>query len=77
MEKLRVGVIGAGRIAEGSHLPCLTRFRDVEVVLCDVAAERLGQVSRQFGIGTTYGDYREMLATAGLDAAFVLDALFG
>lgn len=72
MEKLRVGVIGTGRIAEGSHLPCLSRFRDVELVLCDPVAARLAQVSAQFGIETTYGDYREMLATAKLDAAFVL-----
>src|SRR3954447_13145003 len=72
MEKLRVGVIGTGRIAEGSHLPCLSRFRDVELVLCDVATERLEQVGRQFGIRTTYTDYREMVAKAGLDAVFVL-----
>jgi predicted dehydrogenase len=72
MDKLRVGVIGTGRIAEGSHLPCLARFRDVELVLCDVATERLEQASRQFGIRTTYTNYREMVATAKLDAVFVL-----
>jgi virulence factor len=72
MPKLRVGVIGAGRIAEGSHLPCLTRFDDIELVLCDAAPERLAEVSRQFGLQATTTDYHELLATGRLDAAFVL-----
>ena len=72
MPKLRVGVIGAGRIAEGSHLPCLTRFADVELVLCESAPERLAAVSQQFGIGATSADYHELLAPGRLDAVFVL-----
>jgi predicted dehydrogenase len=72
MDKLRVGVIGTGRIAEGAHLPCLTRYRDVEVVLCDPVSERVAQVSRQFGIAATYTDHRQMLERERLDAAFVL-----
>lgn len=69
---MRVGVIGTGRIAEGAHLPCLTRFRDVELVLCDPAAARLAQVARQFGVAATYADHRELLARERLDAAIVL-----
>lgn len=72
MERLRVGVIGAGRIAEGSHLPCLTRFPDVELVLCDVVEARLAVVSRQFGIATAYTDHHQMLDSERLDAVFVL-----
>lgn len=72
MERMRVGVIGAGRIAEGSHLPCLTRYRDVDLVLCDVSGDRLDRVSRQFGIAATYSDYRRMLEAERPDAVFVL-----
>lgn len=72
MSILRVGVIGAGRIAEGAHLPCLTRFRDVELVLCDPAATRLDEIARRFGIATTYADHRVMLDQERLDAALVL-----
>jgi predicted dehydrogenase len=61
MDKLRVGVIGTGRIAEGSHLPCLVRFKDVDLLLCDVAEVRLAQVSQQFGITQTYTDHRRLL----------------
>ena len=79
MSTLRVGVIGTGRIAQGSHLPCLARFRDVELILCDVVADTTRSGARQFGATTTYTDYRQMLAEANLDAVFVLtppNALF-
>jgi predicted dehydrogenase len=72
MEKLRIGVIGAGRISAGSHLPCLTAFADVEVVLCEVNDARLQLVADRFGIRETRSDYREMLARDRLDGAFVL-----
>lgn len=48
MSKLRVGVIGTGRIAEGSRLPCLSRYRDVELVLCEQSAPRLAQMAEKF-----------------------------
>ena len=79
MSALRIGVIGTGRIAQGSHLPCLARFRDVELILCDVVATQLDQARQQFGAAITYTDYRQMLAEASLDAVFVLtppNALF-
>lgn len=72
MEKLRIGVIGAGRIAAGSHLPCLAKFPDVELVLCEVDAARLQLVAERYGISETHADYREMLAGDRVDAAFVL-----
>lgn len=72
MEKLRVAVIGAGRIAAGSHLPCLARFPDVELVLCEVDDARLRSVAGQFGVRETYRDHREVLAGARPDAVFVL-----
>ena len=72
MEKLRVGVVGAGRISAGSHLPCLTAFPDVELVLCEVDEGRLRTVADRFGIRETRSDYRELLAQDRLDAVFVL-----
>jgi predicted dehydrogenase len=72
VERLRIGVIGAGRIAAGSHLPCLVRFPDVELVLCEVDEARLATVAAQFGITQTYSDHRELIERERLDAAFVL-----
>lgn len=72
MGALRVGIIGTGRIAEGAHLPCLARFRDCELILCDQNEARLAQVARQFGVVATYTDFRQMLIQERLDAALVL-----
>ena len=68
MEKLRIGVIGAGRISAGSHLPCLTKFADVELVLCEVDEGRLRTVADRFGIRETRSDYRDMLTRDRPDA---------
>jgi predicted dehydrogenase len=72
MTKLRVGVIGAGRISAGSHLPCLMNYGDVDVVLCEVNEPRLRLVAEQFGIRDTRTDYQAMLAGDSLDAVLVL-----
>ena len=53
MKRLRVGVIGAGRISAGSHLPCLVNYGDVDIVLCEVDEERLAAVAAQFRIRDT------------------------
>jgi predicted dehydrogenase len=70
--KLRVGVIGAGKISAGSHLPCLVNYGDVDLVLCEVDGARLRKVGDEFAIRDTRTDYREMLASDKLDAAIVL-----
>jgi predicted dehydrogenase len=72
MTRLRVGVIGAGRISAGSHLPCLMNYGDVDVVLCEVNEPRLRLVAEQFGIRDTRTDYQAMLASDSLDAVLVL-----
>ena len=72
MDALRVGVIGAGRISAGSHLPCLTQYGDVDVVLCEVDEARLQTVGDQFAIRERHTDYRDLLAGKRLDAVLVL-----
>ena len=72
MARLRVGVIGAGRISAGSHLPCLVNYGDLDLVLCEVDQARLAQVGDQFAIRDRRSDHREMLAKDSLDAVLVL-----
>ena len=63
MKRLRVGVIGAGRISAGSHLPCLANYGDVDLVLCEVDDARLAAGRRPVrDPGHAHSDYREMLA---------------
>jgi predicted dehydrogenase len=56
--KLRVALIGAGQIAEVTHLPVLSQMNDrVELVgIADPAVERAVMLSSRFGIDNTFGD---------------------
>ena len=70
-ERVRVGLIGAGGMANRVHYPSLAEFEDVEMVaLCDLVPDKLKATAEKFGIPKTYSDYRAMLdgeerATAG------------
>jgi predicted dehydrogenase len=78
---LRLGVIGAGGIAQGVHLPALRCLRDLSTVVavCDVVEDRARKAAAAFGIPAVYALYPEMLQRETLDAVFVLtepDRLF-
>ena len=69
MAKLRVGVIGVGRMAEVSHLPILARLPQVELVaFCDTNAENLARCGDEHGVQGRYGDHYDMLEKEELDA---------
>lgn len=72
-QPVRVGVVGAGTIAQRLHLPTLGKIDGARVVaLAEPNAERARECAGQFDIARTYGDYREMLAGGGLDAVLVI-----
>ncbi|MCL6627363.1 MAG: Gfo/Idh/MocA family oxidoreductase [Alicyclobacillus shizuokensis] len=72
-DKLRVGVIGAGGIAQSIHLPNYQKQADkVELVaIADVAHERAQQAAEQFGIRHHFADYEQMLREVELDAVSI------
>jgi len=79
-ERIRVGVIGAGGIANSVHLPSL---RDIEaaqiVAVCDIVEARARKAAADFDIPAVYTLYQQMLDAEPLDAVFVLtepDVLF-
>jgi len=73
MDRVRIGVIGAGSIARTVHLPSLAEMSDVELVaICDLRVERARKLAEEHGIERTYISYHEMLAKESLDAVFVL-----
>ena len=62
MEKLRVGIIGAGNIAQSSHLPVYAERDDVEVVaIADLNLERAQEAAKIFGIPNAYASVEELL----------------
>lgn len=73
MGRVRVGVVGAGIIAQVMHLNYLRELSDrYEVVgLCDVVAENATDVAAIYGIERTFTDWHDLLAS-GIDAVIVL-----
>lgn len=73
--KLKVGIIGCGGIANGKHLPSLSKIEEVELVaFCDIVIERAEEASRQYGVkvAEVYKDYRELLKDQAIDVVHVL-----
>jgi predicted dehydrogenase len=71
--KLRVGLIGAGGIANGAHIPGYRACREqVDLVACaDVNLPTAEKTAREQGIPGVYASYEEMLAKEHLDAVSV------
>lgn len=72
-DKLRVGVIGAGRWAASAHLPGWTRSPLCDVVmLCDLDRERAEQRAKQFHIPEVVTDFQEILARRDIDVVDIV-----
>jgi predicted dehydrogenase len=71
--RLRVGVIGCGRIAQIMHLPYLRQLSELYEVsaLCDASRTVLHAVGEAYGVARRFLDYRELLETE-LDAVLIL-----
>ena len=66
--KIRVGIVGAGRWAASAHLPGFTRSPLSEVVaICDLDRNLAEKRAAEFGIPSIYTDYRDMLARTDID----------
>jgi predicted dehydrogenase len=73
-KRLKVGVVGAGIIAQVMHLHYLRELADhFEVVaLCDIAPENAEVNAASYAIPMIFSDWREMLAEAPIDAVVIL-----
>ena len=75
MEKVRIGVIGCGGIANTKHMPAEKRNPAAELVaFCDVVEERALKAREDFGTPecAVYTDYRQLLQDKSIDAVLVL-----
>ena len=65
MERIRIGVIGCGAIAQVQHMQNLLDLPDLfEVkVVCDISAKTAEYVATKFGVPKVVTDYRELLAS--------------
>jgi len=72
MTQLKVGIIGAGGIARGRHIPCFQRNEKAALVaIADVAEGAAERVAQEFGIPASYTSYQEMIDQEGLDAVVI------
>jgi UDP-N-acetylglucosamine 3-dehydrogenase len=70
---LRVAVIGLGNIGK-THTRYYAQHKDAQLVaLCDMLAERVDPVGRQYGV-PVYGSLSELLANEQIDAVSVCTA---
>ena len=74
-DRIRIGFIGAGELANSVHYPSLASFRDVEIsAVCDLDENRLNKTADRYGVENRFKDYRLMLDRVGLDAVYVVMA---
>lgn len=72
MERVRVGVVGLGWIAQVVHLPVLLKLPEAEVVaVCDRDRNRARLVAEKFGLLRVYTDVAQMLEKEDLQAVSV------
>jgi predicted dehydrogenase len=68
--RLRVGIIGCGGLAQGAHIPSLMRMKEADnveiVAVCDVYQKRLDQAAATTGAAPVR-DYRAMLDNKDVD----------
>jgi len=75
-DKLRVGIIGCGGIANQKHLPALKSLGDLcdLVAFCDIVEDRALKAADEFGASgaKTCNDYRRLLEEKDIDVVHVL-----
>ena len=74
MDKTKIAVVGVGKAARDFHLPCLTQFEDVEIILCDAWIGPLKEGMRKWKIpqDRAYKNLDEMIDKTDPDGAYVL-----
>jgi predicted dehydrogenase len=71
-DRLRVGVLGAGPIAQFAHFESCAKARNVDLyAICDVAGDLLTRMSAMWLPEKSYRDYEQMLADPNVDAVII------
>lgn len=73
-EKVRVGIVGCGGIANAKHLPALSKIKEVEIIgFCDIIEERAAKAAKAYGSkdAKVYKDYKELLKDKSIDVVHV------
>lgn len=67
-DKLRVGIVGAGRWSKSAHIPGFMRSPHSDIVaICDMNEDLAKDAAQKFGIESVYTDYEKMLQRDDID----------
>lgn len=71
--KLKIGIIGSGGIAQSCHMPGYASIPDLceMVAVCDVDPEVAKAAGDKFGVTRTYYDYKQLLEDPEIDAVSI------
>ncbi len=69
MKKLKVGIVGAGNIAQNAHLPAYAKLKDrIEVAaIADINLDRAKEAAEKYGIPQVFSNVDELLAGCDVD----------
>jgi predicted dehydrogenase len=74
-KRLRVGVLGAGQIAQAAHFESCTKAANADLyAICDVADDLRERMVITHGAQKSFNDYDRMLADPHLDAVIIATA---
>lgn len=69
MTAIRIGVVGAGAVAQIAHLPVLARMEEVEIVaICDNDQPKARSLATRFGVADVFDDIEDLLRYSEPDA---------
>ena len=69
---IRIGIVGAGRIARTRHLPGFRALHGVKVVgVCNLRRESSARISREFGIPKVFGTWEDLVEDPDIDAVVI------
>lgn len=73
--RLRIGVLGAGQIAQAAHFESCGKARNADLhAICDVAEDLRERMALTHGARRTFADYDAMLADPEVDAVIIATA---
>jgi predicted dehydrogenase len=71
-EPIRIGIVGAGAIAQLAHLPVLAKMRGVQLTaICDNDFPKARALAQRFGVADAHEDIDELLDSSAPDLVVV------
>ena len=72
MERIRIGIVGAGGIVRGRHMPGFAAIESVEVTaVCNRTRQSSERFAAEFGVPRVFDDWRDLVSSKEIDAVVI------